>query len=138
MSEPQRGIPSGELNERETITDANGFITIDSFDSVFGCSLIYCLGDYLNYNVVKKYENEEGFSLTVELTVEYDVGIKMMVMIENNIVYNNSITKKEYNSISCVLEVLRNDINDMLEDEEEEEEPVFIDVAKSLVYIVRK
>ena len=111
-----------ELNERETITDKNGFITIDDFDSVYGCSLVYCLGDYLPYNVIKKYEEEEGFSLLVELTVEYDEDIVMMVMIENKEVFNKSITKKEFNIISCVMEVLRNDINELIEDNDDEDE----------------
>ena len=46
------------LNVRETTRGELGMDTRDIFDSVFGCSLVFCLGDYLPYNIIKKYYQE--------------------------------------------------------------------------------
>lgn len=110
------------LNVRETTRGELGMDTRDIFDSVFGCSLVFCLGDYLPYNIIKKYEEEEGFSLIVNTRAIYDDKINITVWIDDKEVYNHIIFKHEYNVILSNLDILRNDINDANYDEIMEEE----------------
>ena len=76
----------------------------------------------LSRNIIKKYEEEEGFSLIIHTRAIYYDKINITVWIDDKEVYNHIIFKHEYNVILSNLDILRNDINDANYDEIMEEE----------------
>jgi hypothetical protein len=88
-----------------TVTNDNRKLTAtDEIDSVFGTSLIACLGNFLPYSVVKKYEGVERLKLFVRMSL--DDGVDMMVIINGVNVYNKCITYSDCSDILFALDDL--------------------------------
>ena len=105
-------MATSNTTEREYIHMKDGILTIDNFLSIFGVSLIYCMGNYLPYNIIKKYEDEENISFVVHITEMYNEYIKMIVYIDKTVVFNNFIKKRDSDKILSNLDEVRNDIKD--------------------------
>ena len=79
------------VSERGYIHMNGGIITIENSPSIFGISLIYCLGNYLPYNTIKKYEYEENIKFVVHITEMEKEYIKKYI--DSVVVFNNFIKK---------------------------------------------
>lgn len=88
-----------------TVTNDNRKLTAtDEIHSVFGTSLIACLGEFLPYNVVKKFEGVDRLKLFVRMSL--DDGVDMMIIINDINVYNKCITYSDCSNILLALDDL--------------------------------
>lgn len=88
-----------------TVTNDNSKLTAtDEIDSVFATSLIACLGEFLPYSVVKKFEGVDRLKLFVRMYL--DDGVDMMVIINDINVYNKCITYSDCSNILLALDDL--------------------------------
>ena len=88
-----------------TVTNDNRKLTAtEQIDNVFGTSLIACLGEFLPYSVVKKFEGVDRLKLFVRMYL--DDGVDMMVIINDINVYNKCITYSDCSNILLALDDL--------------------------------
>jgi hypothetical protein len=88
-----------------TVTNNNSILTAtDELDNVFWTSLIACLGEFLPYSVVKKFEGVDRLKLFVRMYL--DDGVDMMVIINGINVYNKCITYSDCSNILLALDDL--------------------------------
>lgn len=88
-----------------TVSNNNRILTAtDEFERVYRTSLINCLGQFLPYSVVKKYEHVEHVKLFVRMSL--DDGVDMMVIINDINVYNKCITYSDCSNILFALDDL--------------------------------
>lgn len=114
----------------ETIYGDKAIYEEHKFERVYGCGLIYCFGDILPYNLVKKVEDDEDVMIFVNIIRKYDGDITLIVEV-NDEKFQYVISVEQYGKLSIALDELHNDLDNCNEDDSDSEDD---EIMEEVVY----